>query len=284
LAALVASENQFHRIFDNLQDAYFHADKTGQIILVSPSAAKIYGYNSIEEMNDLNVSYLYANPEIRKNLLYELSVNDSVEDFISQGKRKDGSTFWVSMNVQIQYDENGQFSGTVGVVRDISERMQSEEKIVQIKKRFQTMFEQAPLGITLINSLNDEILEINEKFSQIIGRSKEEIKALGWMNITHPDDLQMDIENRARMNAGEISGYEMRKRFIRTDGSAVCVNMTIACINSEDKGCPQNLCMIEDITERINNEDKIRILSSAVEQSPVSIVITDINGNIEYVK
>jgi len=75
----------------------------------------------------------------------------------------------------------------------------------------------------------------------------------------------------------------MKKRYIRPDGSFVWVDMTVAKINDGDNLHPQNLCMIEDITDRINNENKIRILTRAIEQSPVSIVITDTKGNIEYV-
>ena len=283
LGSLIESEKQLRNIFNNLQDAYFQADKAGDFILASPSSVKMYGYSSIEEMKHLNATDLYADAGMREIILKDLHANGNVKDFIVRGKRKDGASFWASLNVQIQHDESGQFAGTIGVVRDITERMKAEERIVQIQKRFQTMFEQAPLGITLTNSLNNELLEVNEKFAQIVGRTKEETKALGWVNITHPDDLQHDILNMARLNAGEIAGYEMRKRYIRPDGSPVWVNMKITPVNTDGNEHPQNLCMIEDITERMNHEDQIRILTSAVEQSPVSIVITDTNGNIEYI-
>lgn len=283
VTALAKSEEQFRGIFNNLQDAYFQVNTSGTFTLVSPSALRIYGYQSLQEMIGMPAGDLYANISDRDILISELAAKGSVADFICLGKRKDGSTFWVSMNVRIQYDTNGEFSGTEGVVRDISARMIAEEEVKQAKQRFQTMFEQAPVGITLSNSLNDEHIEINSKFAEILGRTKDEIKILGWKSITHPDDLQEDMEQMAKMNAGETKGYQMKKRYIRPDGSAVWVYMTIAKINDEDHQYPQNLCMIEDITDRINNEDKIRILSRAIEQSPVSIVITDTKGNIEYV-
>lgn len=283
VTALAKSEEQFRGIFNNLQDAYFQANTSGIFTLVSPSALRIYGYQSLQEMIGMPAGDLYANISDRDRLISELAAKGSVADFICLGKRKDGSMFWVSMNVRIQHDTNGEFSGTEGVVRDISARMIAEEEVKQAKQRFQTMFEQAPVGITLSNSLNDEHIEINSKFAEILGRTKDEIKTLGWKSITHPDDLQEDLEQMAKMNAGETKGYRMKKRYIRPDGSAVWVYMTVAKINDEDHLHPQNLCMIEDITDRINNEDKIRILSRAIEQSPVSIVITDTKGNIEYV-
>ena len=256
--ALRKSEDQFRNIFNNLQDAFFQADEQGVFTLVSPSAARMYGYNSINEIIGMPAANLYADAQERNKLFAALVVNGSVEDFITMGKRKDGTPFWVSMNVKLQYNSEGKILGSVGVVRDISERMRAEGEIMQVKRRFETMFDQAPVGITLSNSLGHELLEVNNKFAEIVGRTIEGVKNIGWMQITHPDDLQEDIDNMKRLNAGEVNGFQMKKRYIRGDGSPVWVNMTVAKINAEDASLPQNLCMVEDITDRIIAENALR--------------------------
>lgn len=126
------------------------------------------------------------------------------------------------------------------------------------EKHFRTMFEQAPLGIALINSLNGQIKDVNLKFAEIVGRSREEVRTIDWMSITHPDDVQEDLDNMARLNAGEIPGFHMNKRYFKSDGTIVWISMTIAPVEVEKDSEPLHLCMVEDITERIKAEETLR--------------------------
>ena len=125
------------------------------------------------------------------------------------------------------------------------------------EERFRTIFEESPIGIALIDSFTGKIYEVNPKFAGIAGRTREEITNIDWMTITHPDDVQEDLDNMAALNAGKISGFNMIKRYVHPDGSFVWINMTIAPVTVEDKSGPCHLCMIEDITLRKENEKKI---------------------------
>ena len=71
-------------------------------------------------------------------------------------------------------------------------------------------------------------VRINSRFEQITGRTKEELIHLGWAKITHPDDLEKDINNFNKLLSGEINMYSMDKRYIRPDGSIVWVHMIVA--------------------------------------------------------
>ena len=144
-------------------------------------------------------------------------------------------------------------------------------KVTEQKKsqeaRFRTMFEESPLGVGLIDSLTGHIDEVNLKYAEILGRRLPDIHTLDWMTITHPDDLQKDLDNMAALNSGEIKGFNMEKRLIRPDGSYVWINMTVSPLTMEDKNKPHHLAMIEDITEKKSNEKDItrfgRVLSSS---------------------
>lgn len=167
--------------------------------------------------------------------------------------------------------------------KDLSEIRAIEAEAVRNQKHFQTIFEEAPLGTALIDSETGKILEANVKFSQITGRSKEELMSIDWMSITHPDDLQIGLNQMAQLKAGEISGFKYKKRYIKPDGAVVWVSITIAAIQSSGNQTLRHLTMIEDITELKAKEESLLILSRAVEQSKVSIVITDPSGAIKYV-
>jgi len=145
-----------------------------------------------------------------------------------------------------------------GLRYEITERKKAEKTLRKSEERMKTMFEEAPLGIALIDSLTAHIYEVNPKFAEIAGRSREEMARINWISITHPDDVQEDLDNMALLNAGKITGFNMNKRYIQPDGSLVWINMTIALIKVEDKTQPRHLCMIEDITERKQVEETLR--------------------------
>ncbi len=136
---LQKSEDRYRSILENLQDAYFRADKEGNIIMVSPSAAIMYRYDSIEEMIGIKAVSLYKNPEDRNHVLKMLKEKGDVQDFQGEGLRNDGTSFWVSLNVQYKYDEQGKIKGTEGFIRDITEHKTSEERIKRLYRLYTTL-------------------------------------------------------------------------------------------------------------------------------------------------
>lgn len=100
-----------------------------------------------------------------------------------------------------------------------------ERKLYEQGLTFDTIFHQAPVGITIshdIDPFNNSIhnnTSINKMFEQITGRTKEELIELGWAKITHPDDLEEDVKNFRRLLSGEITSYSMDKRYIKPDSS-----------------------------------------------------------------
>ena len=77
---------------------------------------------------------------------------------------------------------------------------------------------------------------------------------IDWMRITHPDDVQADLDQMALLNAGKIPGFQKEKRYLKPNGSVVWINMTIAPLPIEEKASPRHYCMIDDITERKRTE------------------------------
>ena len=133
---------------------------------------------------------------------------------------------------------------------EVMERKKAEEELKASETLFRTIFNESPLGITLADSLTGQTYSANAMYTKITGRTEAEMKNLDWMSMTHPDDLQKDLDNMALMNAGKIPGFAMEKRFLRPDGTFLWVNMTITPISVQDAAHPRHICMIEDITER----------------------------------
>jgi len=171
--------------------------------------------------------------------------------------RHDGEYRWIQDDGCPRYNNKGEFIGYIGYGLDITERKGAEESVRTSQARLRTIFNQAPLGIALIDSFTGQIYEVNPRFAEIAGRTIEEMATIDWMSITHPDDVQEDLDNMALLNAGKIPGFRMEKRYIRPDGSFVWINMTIAPLRVEQNISPRHLCMIDDITERKQAEAKL---------------------------
>ena len=163
-----------------------------------------------------------------------------------------------------------------------SQLLRAEKELRKSEERFKTMFSEAPLGIAFINSTTGHIIDVNPMFAQIAGRTEEQMSSIDWMSITHPDDIQEDLDNMSLMNAGKIDGFQMEKRYLKPDGKIVWINMTIAPVNFYNKSNPRHLCMIEDINKRKQTElELIRAKEKAEESDQLkSAFLTNMSHEI----
>jgi PAS domain S-box-containing protein len=141
-----------------------------------------------------------------------------------------------------------------------------EQQLDDQKLSFEVIFEQAPIGIAISQS-NDprhsdvDIVKINSMYEQITGRTKEELRKLGWAKITHPDDLEEDLNNFRKLQAGEIQKYSMEKRLMKPDGSIVWLYMTVAALSRKGGDVFNYICLIQDITARKRLEIERKYMS-----------------------
>jgi len=138
-----------------------------------------------------------------------------------------------------------------------------EQKLHDQGLTFDIIFNQAPLGISIclgkepLPIENMHKLSVNPKFEEITGRTEAELIKLGWEKITHPDDLEEDLENYWKLQAGEIKSYAMDKRYIKPDGSIVWVYMVVASLDLYLDNQFNHICLVQDITKRKNVEENL---------------------------
>lgn len=142
----------------------------------------------------------------------------------------------------------------------------------QSEQRFRATFEQAAVGVALV-APDGHWLQVNQKLCQIIGYSQEEMLALTFQEVTHPEDLQLGLHQMQRMLAGEIQTHTLEKRYIRKDGSWVWVNLTFTLVRQPDGEPDYFITVIEDIQRRKEAEaaiersaQRLRYLSEIVEK------------------
>jgi two-component system, sensor histidine kinase and response regulator len=261
---LVKANQKNEQILNSSGEGIYGLDSNGRTTFVNNAAEMILGY-TLSEMQNISQHELihhsrpdgspYPREECKIFNAFKTGVAERVSD--EYFWKKDGTPFPVEY-ISTPIVENGKIQGAVVTFSDISSRCESEAALKISEKRFRTIFEECPLGVALINSHTGHIYEVNPRFAEIAGRSLEEMATIDWMSITHPDDIQKDLDNMTALNAGKINGFKMEKRYIRPDDSYVWISMTIAPITVIDKSDPRHLCMIEDITEKKRIEAQLK--------------------------
>jgi PAS domain S-box-containing protein len=129
--ALRLSEEKYRNIYENVADVIYETDNHGHLTSISPSVEKQAGYRP-EELIGHHVAEFFVVPEQYAALDALIMEHGSVNDFEALLQKKDGNTVFISITSRILVDANGQGIATEGVLRDITERKQTEERIRQM--------------------------------------------------------------------------------------------------------------------------------------------------------
>ncbi|HMB95640.1 MAG TPA: PAS domain S-box protein [Tepidisphaeraceae bacterium] len=186
-------------------------------------------------------------------------------------------TIWV-----VAHDEEKKFtSEDVRILTSLGQftaAAVSAQQLIQTShakdERFRATFTRASVGMA-VTDLSGRFIEANEAFCKNVGYTREELGQFKFMDITHPDDLPLNLEQLRQLSAGEISGFIVEKRYIRKDGSAIWVKNSISSIPDTNGKPIQAVVLSEDITERKTAQEAVQNLNSLIEYSPDFIGLAD---------
>ncbi len=158
----------------------------------------------------------------------------------------------------------------------------SESGLVDSENRMRSMFEQAPFGMVLIESLTGNILEVNSAYSKLVDLNREELVSTDWMTFTHPEDVQKNNEKLEMLNMGEISSYTLDLRYINNNKSVIWVEMAVTSTDTGDHMNPPYLAMIKDITDQKHAEEEKELLQEQLNQSHKMEALGELTGGIAH--
>jgi len=268
-------------IIDSAHDALIQIDEKSVITGWCRQAEHIFGWKAIDILGKSLLETLIPERSQKAHIRGIERFLEHKDKTWTNGVREvialhhDGHELPVELSVAAVQTKSGyEFNA---FIRDITERKNSENSLKSSEKRFHTIFTEAPLGLAVIDSLTAQIYDANPAYSKIAGRSIEELRQLDWTQITHPDDTHEDLANMSQMNTEKTNGFVMQKRFIQPDGTVRWVNMIITPMQVENKSAPRHLCMVEDISEKKQIEEKQQLAAKVFEDTKEGIIITDEN-------
>lgn len=250
--ALRQAEEKYRNIFENAMDGIFQSAPDGRLLRVNPAFAKIFGYESSEEIQTAitNVgNQLYADPSDRLRMIEVIERQGYAEDYELQLRRKDGAPIWLSFNGQAVRNDGGDVLCYEGVVRDITERKKAGEE----RKLLVAAIERAAEGIYVLDA--DGVVEYaNRAYCAMVGYTQEELVGKR-IDITHREPIAQSLDDlREDLEAGKTCSMMLPKR--RKDGTFFDERATIAAIKGDAGTITHCVCVGSDVTEQIAVEER----------------------------
>ena len=145
------------------------------------------------------------------------------------------------------------------------DRKQTETSLRQSEDLFRTTFEQAPVGITFA-TLRGRYTQFNQCWVDIVGYNEDELLELTFQDITHPEDLELELDYREQLLQGEIASYSIEKRYVCNNRSVVWVHFTASLMRSPD-GTPRYIVgVVQDINDRKTAETERALAETQLQQ------------------
>jgi len=277
-------------ILSSISEGIVGLDTQGLNIFVNAQALKLLGYSSEEEVIGKQSHALchhshadgspYPVEECPSHATLTDGINRHTEDVYW---RKDGTSFPVEVSA-IPLNEEGKIIGLVITFRDISERKQAELALRQGEERLRSITDSAQDAILMMDT-KGVISFWNPAAERIFGYTTQEAAGMNLHTLLAPGRFHPVHEAAypefLRSGTGTAIGKTLELAALRKDGVEIAISLSLSAVKRDDGWHAVGL--ISDITERKRAEMELRKFQRAIEQSPVSVMIADLKGLIDYV-
>ncbi|MAG36272.1 MAG: hypothetical protein CL878_08515, partial [Dehalococcoidia bacterium] len=253
------SQQRLAAILEATSDFVGMADEEGRVQYVNRAGREIVG---IDEETDVTTTKIADyHPEWANNLIIDEAIPTAIRDGTWVGESalqsRDGREVPASQVLTAHKATDGQVGYLSTIMRDISERKRAEEALRQSEARYRSILEGAPIGLAQVD-LDGSYVEVNEALQDILGYSREELLATGFVAMTHPDDVASTNEHFKALAEGKQDFYQIEKRYLSKRGDVVWVNLAVSLVRDAENQPLFAIGMIEDIRQRKQTEAELR--------------------------
>ncbi len=271
------SDERLSRIFESSNIGLVLTTREGNLKSFNPAFSEMLGYNK-KELRNLNFTVFTHPDDIdREQTFLNDLVGGKISSYLIEKRflKKGGGVIWVKLNLSSYSEEKGKPESLIGIVENITREKEVERALAESEDRYRKLSDLSFEGIVIHK--NGIVIDCNERFHVMFGYSREEI--IGKNHVELLADKKFTDLISTKIQTNDLSPYEV----IGITKSGKKVPVELENRNVEYSGEMFRVTAIRNITERKRNEQEIRKLNTAINQSPSSIVITDKEGEIEYV-
>jgi PAS domain S-box-containing protein len=250
---LQASEARSRKILANAHQAIVTMDAKGLVTGWNRFAEQTFGWSSSEVYGKPLGDFIIP-PHRRQHQAEDLAdfIRTGHSNFVDRrvevpALRKSGEAFTIELAISAEQGPDGW--NFTALMHDISARKAQFAL-------FETAFHNAAVGIALVTP-GGGFGRINGAFCDIVGYSAEEMLAVDFQTITHPEDLDNDLELLNQLVAGQIPNYHMDKRYIRKDGAVVWARLSVSMVANPDGSPKHFIAQVQDLTARVEAQEAL---------------------------
>jgi PAS domain S-box-containing protein len=254
------SEAQLLALFNAMTDIVMVFDGRGRYLKVAPTAPQLL-YKPASEMLGKTLAEMLPEAEANFCLSHIRQTLASGETHrVEYSMEIEGKVIWFDGNISpLGVDR------VMWVARDITARKHAEAALQKSEEKFRNLFDDAPIAIGLASVRDYCMIKVNEAHRQMLGYSDADWEAMSFADVTHPEDLQADLEQVKQLVDGNIPRFQMEKRLIKKNGELMWANLTVTLIRDRE-GIPlYSMAAIEDITDRKRAEMELQQLKERLQ-------------------
>src|SRR5689334_5845091 len=247
------------QLFEAAPEGLIMTDPQGNILMANRHAKRIFGF----EYGALIGSF------IKELLPIKMPETDAKEKdnrtprsasipqgLVVNGRRRDGSEF--PAEVLLTPLSPGNKTIVLCLVQDITARKRGEEVLRQSEELFRSLFEQSPLGVTMVAS-DGRLFKVNPAYCRMLGYSEDELTKLRPMDITHPEDREISEDMLENLFRGKAPAGRLEKRYIKKNGEIMWASVSISLVRDPDGNPLYTVGMVADITQQKHAEAELRL-------------------------
>jgi len=283
--ALPATEAPLRRLAERSQDIVYRYRLEPDPVLeyVSPAATRLTGYTPEEFYADPDLWTRLAHPDDRARVALAGQRGNPDEPVVARWVRRDGSTLWTEDRRVWIVDADGAVVAIEGIARDVTERVEAEQRLRASEMRFRNLLSDIDLCSLMLDA-EGRVEFINDHFLNLLRRTREEMLGRNWVDVAVPARDRQRVRKvfRAAVAAGRGAG-QGEASVVTASGEERRLAWT-SVIQQDANGQVLGFAAIaHDVTDVQRLEAERTLLASAVEQSAESVIITDSDARITYV-
>jgi len=251
------------------------ADASGRVLAVNPASCRILERGE-EELVGRHLRDWAHSEDVAadEDSLRQLAGGERSE--YARDRRyllPDGSTKWVRFSVATAAHPGTGARLFVAHVVEIDQRRRQDRALAEAEERFRSVVDNAPIGVALVTP-DGRFIKVNRALCEITGYGETELLLRTFQDITHPEDLDADLEFARQMLSGEIRTYQMDKRYWHADGHLIWISLSVSLVRDSGGGPLYFISQITDISARRAREDSMRRVIDRIAEA-VSIIDSD---------
>ncbi|HAK59792.1 MAG TPA: hybrid sensor histidine kinase/response regulator [Nitrospiraceae bacterium] len=269
ISAALNSERRYASFLETIFYGIQENDTAGIITYSNAAHHRMLGYAEGELIGKTIWDILPTESErdeLRAYLAMLVKNQPPPTPYIGKSRRKNGSLIDTQVDWNYVRDDHGSLTGFISVITDISERKLTENALRESEERFRGAFNSAAHGISLV-APDGRWMKVNSSLCTILGYTEEELLATNFQTITHPDDLDADLQFVQKLLAGEIPSYQMEKRYFHKRGHTIWILLSVSVVK-DTKGTPLYfVSQVQDVSESKRAEESLRRNKKALENA-----------------